>query len=377
MIYMADIVYMTKAAWTAILDAIRAKTGSTATMTASGAATAIAGITAGSSLKIKDPKGLFYRGARLASYADYIAAISPDATDFSYFLDHAGTSGSTISGDILGDALASQAVTMANAFSNSGAAIADTVIAAVSRSYPKLTSAESMFEYSNVTLPSKITLGLPTWPCDASMMFSYCKFEDNLVDFSGFDTSGVSEAQYMLNGQTTLTVTLPTNFMKHATSVSLWKAVTDDDTMALKFPEGFMSQPRATSGDTLTIDMTYLINDYMGLIKVVDINSDFLASPLASDGTSSGTISSIDFSMYSADLKALIIRTKAFIPLGTSRIASGNAGTKIFVPSALVDTYKAATNWSAYAGSVYAVENYTTDGTLTGSLDYAKAGITF
>lgn len=44
----------------------------------------------------------------------------------------------------------------------------------------------------------------------------------------------------------------------------------------------------------------------------------------------------------------------------------------IYVPSALVDTYKAATNWSAYAGWFRALEDYTVDGTITGELDESK-----
>lgn len=51
-------------------------------------------------------------------------------------------------------------------------------------------------------------------------------------------------------------------------------------------------------------------------------------------------------------------------------IASG-AGY-IYVPRALVDSYKAATNWSAYATQFRALEDYTVDGTTTGDLDETK-----
>lgn len=44
----------------------------------------------------------------------------------------------------------------------------------------------------------------------------------------------------------------------------------------------------------------------------------------------------------------------------------------IYVPRALVDTYKSATNWTAYANQFRALEDYTVDGTITGKLDESK-----
>ena len=44
----------------------------------------------------------------------------------------------------------------------------------------------------------------------------------------------------------------------------------------------------------------------------------------------------------------------------------------IYVPRALVDSYKAATNWSTYAAQFRALEDYTVDGTITGELDETK-----
>ena len=46
----------------------------------------------------------------------------------------------------------------------------------------------------------------------------------------------------------------------------------------------------------------------------------------------------------------------------------------IYVPSALIEQYKAATNWSTYAAQFRALEDYTIDGTVTGELDPAKTG---
>ena len=44
----------------------------------------------------------------------------------------------------------------------------------------------------------------------------------------------------------------------------------------------------------------------------------------------------------------------------------------IYVPSALIEDYKVATNWSTYATQFRALEDYTVDGTVTGELDETK-----
>lgn len=56
--------------------------------------------------------------------------------------------------------------------------------------------------------------------------------------------------------------------------------------------------------------------------------------------------------------------------LASTPIASGTG--YIYVPAALVDSYKANSNWSAYANQFRALENYTVDGTTTGALDDSK-----
>lgn len=61
--------------------------------------------------------------------------------------------------------------------------------------------------------------------------------------------------------------------------------------------------------------------------------------------------------------------------LGTVNSTYNPSGAKdgyIYVPSALVNTYKTATNWSTYATQFRALENYTVDGTTTGALDESK-----
>lgn len=69
------------------------------------------------------------------------------------------------------------------------------------------------------------------------------------------------------------------------------------------------------------------------------------------------------------DLVALILRSETMCTLGgTFSSDPFTAGTGyIYIPSALLDTYKAATNWSTYADQFRAIEDYTVDGTVMGA----------
>lgn len=75
-------------------------------------------------------------------------------------------------------------------------------------------------------------------------------------------------------------------------------------------------------------------------------------------------------------LTSLILRPDSICKLNapdaldSTPIKSGTG--YIYVPSALVDTYKAASNWSTYAAQFRALEDYTVDGTTTGALDETK-----
>lgn len=85
---------------------------------------------------------------------------------------------------------------------------------------------------------------------------------------------------------------------------------------------------------------------------------------------------------YCYQLVALILRANSVCTLGGSdafastpiagyTTFSGAMGY-IYVPSALVNSYKSATNWSTYASQFRALEDYTVDGTTTGELDPNK-----
>ena len=75
-------------------------------------------------------------------------------------------------------------------------------------------------------------------------------------------------------------------------------------------------------------------------------------------------------------LTALIFRSNELCPLSVTNAFTGSAiasGTGyIYVPSALLEEYKAATNWSTHAAQFRALEDYTVDGTTTGALDETK-----
>lgn len=78
-------------------------------------------------------------------------------------------------------------------------------------------------------------------------------------------------------------------------------------------------------------------------------------------------------------LKAVVIRQGTTVPTTTTTtfhymFGSGiSKGTGyVYVPSALVARYKAATNWSVYASQIRALEDYTVDGTVKGELDKTK-----
>ncbi len=82
-------------------------------------------------------------------------------------------------------------------------------------------------------------------------------------------------------------------------------------------------------------------------------------------------------------LKAVILRSttlctagtnilsNAYHFLGTTNATYNPNGSKdgyVYVPSALVNSYKAASNWSTFATQFRALEEYTVDGTITGEL---------
>lgn len=87
-------------------------------------------------------------------------------------------------------------------------------------------------------------------------------------------------------------------------------------------------------------------------------------------------------------LKAVILRSTSYCELantsafsncyhflGTTNATYNPNGLKdgyIYVPSSMVSTYKTLTNWGTYSDRFRALESYTVDGTITGTLDESK-----
>ena len=68
----------------------------------------------------------------------------------------------------------------------------------------------------------------------------------------------------------------------------------------------------------------------------------------------------------------LILRSDAMSVMSGTAIFASDIKNAILVPRSLIDSYKVATNWSAYADKFKAIEDYTVDGTTTGELDKTK-----
>lgn len=161
----------------------------------------------------------------------------------------------------------------------------------------------------------------------------------------------------------------------------------------LVYPDGFVTAIQAieTGGgggsDELvnslierTISGTYVNNTVTiigryGLAGCTKLTSVVLPAVHTTDGNSMNGCSEIikaDFSnlqtirystFYSNNkLVTLIIRTQAVAKLEKTSAFTGTpiaSGTGyVYVPSALVDSYKTATNWSTYADQIRAIEDY-------------------
>lgn len=161
----------------------------------------------------------------------------------------------------------------------------------------------------------------------------------------------------------------------------------------LVYPDGFVTAIQAIEtgsgggSDELvnslverTISGTYVNNTVTiigryGLAGCTKLTSVVLPAVRTTDGNSMNGCSEIikaDFSnlqniRYSTfysnkKLVTLIIRTQAVAKLEKTSafkdtpIASGTG--YVYVPSALVDSYKSATNWSTYADQIRAIEDY-------------------
>ena len=90
------------------------------------------------------------------------------------------------------------------------------------------------------------------------------------------------------------------------------------------------------------------------------------------DCKASGIISFGNTAFGSAPVKALVIRSNSVATMANTNALLGTdiyySKGYIYVPTALVDSYKAAANWSNFANQFRSLEEWTVDGTVTGEL---------
>lgn len=74
-------------------------------------------------------------------------------------------------------------------------------------------------------------------------------------------------------------------------------------------------------------------------------------------------------------LATLILRSESDV--SALRYSMSNCSPYIYVPSALIDSYKTAANWSTYANQFRKLEEWTVDGTVTGAFDANRHMVRF
>ena len=86
---------------------------------------------------------------------------------------------------------------------------------------------------------------------------------------------------------------------------------------------------------------------------------------------------------YCSRLSTLVLRNETLVTLGgtnafvDTQFASGKSGGTLLIPRSLVESYNTATNWSSILSQnaknrFLALEDCTTDGTITGEIDWDK-----
>jgi hypothetical protein len=132
-----------------------------------------------------------------------------------------------------------------------------------------------------------------------------------------------------------------------------------------------VSCPCATSvGDTSFYGCSNLTNVDLPLVTTIWSSAFQSCSSLKLLNLPNVTRFVNDVFKSCSSLETLILRASTVCTLSNANsftntpIASGTG--YIYVPRALIDTYKSATNWSTYAAQFRVLEDYTVDGTTTG-----------
>jgi hypothetical protein len=123
----------------------------------------------------------------------------------------------------------------------------------------------------------------------------------------------------------------------------------------------------------------FALEEFIAAVNSVGASAFSVCSNLKifdSTSTTAGKFSGSYTFQNTSKLDAVILRSNgvwsnsASTTFTNSKI--GAKGGFIYVPKDLIDSYKVATNWAAYADYFRALEDYTTDGTTTGPLDSSK-----
>ena len=135
--------------------------------------------------------------------------------------------------------------------------------------------------------------------------------------------------------------------------------------------------PSVTSSGTYSFNSCTKLKDvsFPKLKTVIGVMFYGCTAVTRFDFPSATTIDNSAFTNCKA-IKQFILRANSVCNLKYSGAFTGSAIANktclIFVPRALIDSYKAATNWSTYADLYRAVEDITVDGTIMGELDEDK-----
>ena len=378
-----DVVYMNKDAWTGILDQIRESSGNTDKMTASQAKEIIAGLSSGGPTEITDASYLFYMGSRCknADEVNSFLKLVKQPKKASYMFSYAAFPASMNAVNVAEGLDFSMCEDISGLTAYAGSNTAATVSGLLSKSYPMARTSDRSFSHLQKPITS-VSLGLTVHGATASNMFVGDEFSNS--DFSGSDMSGVTSGAYMFQSTKGTIACFPDNFLENCGDLrsmfdtSGISRIGDVD-MVLKFPKGFAKSPKVAASNPYQVSLYSAFSHSKAYS--IDINSDFFSDPrITYQGDAvPGDITIVTYGTFdgATKLKSLIIRTSVVIPHGgpTFMNSTVSASIHVFVPRALVDTYKAATNWSAMADRIFAVEDYTKDGTIDGDFDYDKAGI--
>ena len=210
-----------------------------------------------------------------------------------------------------------------------------------------------------------------TFDITSNGTFNISKYEYVDVNVSTGTLSGV-DGEALLDGSITTIMADVAKVKQHTCrSCSSLKTVklpicTTVETYAFYYCTSmsiFEAPKLKTLGSYALYNCTKLTNVNLPLVTALNTQTFNNCTGLTTaDFGSVGSIASSCFS-YCSKLTTLILRkTSAICTLSNTNAFTGSAIAKntgyIYVPSALLDTYKSATNWSTYASQFRAIEDY-------------------